>query len=81
VTPHSLVDCRDCLQKKIRYKNARRDRRKGRIKEKERMGEGRDRIGIEKNSMASVRKRTIPTERPPLVSEVRTNVLWVYGAT
>jgi hypothetical protein len=27
----------------------------------------------EKNSVASVRKQTIPTERPPLVSEVSAN--------
>jgi hypothetical protein len=27
------------------------------------------------NSMASVRKQTIPTERPPLVSEVSANFL------
>jgi hypothetical protein len=29
--------------------------------------------------MASVRKRTIPTERPPLVSEVSTNFLRIEG--
>jgi hypothetical protein len=32
------------------------------------------------NSMASVRKRTIPIERPPLVSEVRANFLRIEGA-
>jgi hypothetical protein len=35
----------------------------------------------EKNSVASVRKRTIPTERPPLVSEVSANFLRIEGAT
>jgi hypothetical protein len=30
-----------------------------------------------KNSMTSVRKRTIPTERPPLVSEVSANILQI----
>jgi hypothetical protein len=34
-----------------------------------------------KNSVASVRKRTIPTKRPPLVSEVSTNFLRIDGAT
>jgi hypothetical protein len=34
-----------------------------------------------KNSVASVRKRAIPTERPPLVSEVRANFLRIEGAT
>jgi hypothetical protein len=34
-----------------------------------------------KNTMASVRKRTIPTERPPLVSEVSANFLRTKGAT
>jgi hypothetical protein len=34
-----------------------------------------------KNSMASVCKRTIPTERPPLVSEVSANVLRIEGVT
>jgi hypothetical protein len=34
-----------------------------------------------KNSMSSVRKRTIPTERPPLVSEVSVNFLQIEGAT
>jgi hypothetical protein len=34
---------------------------------------------IKKNSMASVRKRTIPTERPPLVSEVSANFLRIEG--
>jgi hypothetical protein len=33
------------------------------------------------NSMAPVRKRTIPTERPPLVSEVSASFLWIEGAT
>jgi hypothetical protein len=33
------------------------------------------------NSMATVRKRTIPTERPPLVSEVSANFLRIEGAT
>jgi hypothetical protein len=33
-----------------------------------------------KNSMASVRKRTIPTEHPPLVSEVSANFLRIEGA-
>jgi hypothetical protein len=28
------------------------------------------------NSMAFVRKRTIPTERPPLVGEVSANLCW-----
>jgi hypothetical protein len=28
------------------------------------------------NSVALVRKRTIPTERPPLVGEVSANVCW-----
>jgi hypothetical protein len=31
------------------------------------------------NSVASVRKRTIPTERPPLVSEVSANVTNPYS--
>jgi hypothetical protein len=31
------------------------------------------------NSVAVVRKRTIPTERPPLVSEVSVNLLRVEG--
>jgi hypothetical protein len=31
------------------------------------------------NSVAIVRKRTIPTERPPLVGEVSANHLWVEG--
>jgi hypothetical protein len=31
------------------------------------------------NSVALVRKRTIPTERPPLVGEVSANFLWVEG--
>jgi hypothetical protein len=30
-------------------------------------------INYKENSVASVRKRTIPTERPPLVSEVSAN--------
>jgi hypothetical protein len=30
--------------------------------------------GSQKNSVASVRKRTIPTERPPFVSEISANV-------
>jgi hypothetical protein len=34
-----------------------------------------------KNSVASVSKRTIPTERPPLVSEVSANILRIEGAT
>jgi hypothetical protein len=34
-----------------------------------------------KHSMASVRKRTIPTERPPLVTEVSANFLRIEGAT
>jgi hypothetical protein len=34
-----------------------------------------------KNSVASVRKRTIPTERPPLVSEVSANFLRIESAT
>jgi hypothetical protein len=29
--------------------------------------------------MAVVRKRTIPTERPPLVGKVSANLLWVEG--
>jgi hypothetical protein len=33
------------------------------------------------NSVASVRKRTIPTERPPLVREVSANFLLIEGAT
>jgi hypothetical protein len=33
------------------------------------------------NSVASVRKRTIPTERPPPVSEVSANFLRIEGAT
>jgi hypothetical protein len=33
------------------------------------------------NSVASVRKETIPTERPPLVREVSTNILRIEGAT
>jgi hypothetical protein len=32
-----------------------------------------------KNSMALVRKRTIPTERPLLVGEVSANFLWAEG--
>jgi hypothetical protein len=35
----------------------------------------------QQNSVASVRKRTIPTGRPPLVSEVRANFLRIEGAT
>jgi hypothetical protein len=31
-------------------------------------------IDLKKNSMIWVRKRTIPTERPPLVGEVITNL-------
>jgi hypothetical protein len=31
------------------------------------------------NSMAVVRKQTIPTERPPLVAEVSANLLRVEG--
>jgi hypothetical protein len=39
-------------------------------------------LEINKNSMASVRKRTIPTERPPLFSEVSANFfLRIEGAT
>jgi hypothetical protein len=34
---------------------------------------------IETNSVAVVRKRTIPTERPPLVGEVSANLLRVEG--
>jgi uncharacterized protein YxjI len=34
-----------------------------------------------KNSVASVRKRTIPTEQPPLVSEISANFLRIEGAT
>jgi hypothetical protein len=34
-----------------------------------------------KNSVASVRKRTIPTERPSLVSEVSANFLRIEDAT
>jgi hypothetical protein len=34
-----------------------------------------------KNSVASVRKRTMQTERPPLISEVSANFLWIEGAT
>jgi hypothetical protein len=34
---------------------------------------------LKKNSMASVRKRTIPTERPPPVSEVSANFLQIRG--
>jgi hypothetical protein len=34
-----------------------------------------------KNSVASVRKRTIPTERPLLVSEDSVNFLRIEGAT
>jgi hypothetical protein len=30
---------------------------------------------IKKNSVASIRKRTIPTERPPLVSEVSGKII------
>jgi hypothetical protein len=33
------------------------------------------------SSVTSVRKRTIPTERPPLVSEVSANFLRIEGAT
>jgi hypothetical protein len=36
---------------------------------------------VKKNSMASVRKRTIPNERPPLVSEISANYLRIEGAT
>jgi hypothetical protein len=36
---------------------------------------------IKKNSMASVHKRTIPTERQPLVSEVSASFLRIEGAT
>jgi hypothetical protein len=32
-----------------------------------------------KNSVASVRQRTIPTERQPLVNEVSANFLWIEG--
>jgi hypothetical protein len=34
---------------------------------------------VKQNSVASVRKRTIPTERPPLVSEVSANFLRIEG--
>jgi hypothetical protein len=34
---------------------------------------------LKKSSVASVRKRTIPTERLPLVSEVSANFLWIEG--
>jgi hypothetical protein len=40
-----------------------------------------NRGSTKKNSIASVRKRTIPTERPPLVSEVSANFLRIEGAT
>jgi hypothetical protein len=33
------------------------------------------------NSVALVRERTIPTERPPLVGEVSANFLQIEGAT
>jgi hypothetical protein len=33
------------------------------------------------NSMVCVRELNIPRERPPLVSEVITNFLWIEGAT
>jgi hypothetical protein len=36
---------------------------------------------IKKNSVVWVRKRTIPTERPPLVGEVIAKFLWIEGAT
>jgi hypothetical protein len=36
-------------------------------------------VTIKKNSVALVRKRTIPTERPPLVGEVSANFLRVEG--
>jgi hypothetical protein len=31
---------------------------------------------LKKNSVALVRKRTIPTDRPPLVGEVSANLCW-----
>jgi hypothetical protein len=36
---------------------------------------------LSKNSLASVRKRTIPTERPPLLNEVSANILRIEGDT
>jgi hypothetical protein len=36
---------------------------------------------IELNSVALVRERTIPTERPPLVGEVSVNFLRIEGVT
>jgi hypothetical protein len=36
---------------------------------------------LKKNSTASVRKRTIPTERPPLVGEASAYFLRIEGAT
>jgi hypothetical protein len=37
-------------------------------------------VGITKlNSVALVRERTIPTERPPPVGEVSANFLWIEG--
>jgi hypothetical protein len=39
------------------------------------------RVTCKKNSMASVRKRTIPTERPPIVSKVSANFLRIEDAT
>jgi hypothetical protein len=36
-------------------------------------------IIIKKNFMVSVRKQTIPTERPPLVSEVSADLLRIEG--
>jgi hypothetical protein len=41
--------------------------------------EGGQSVYLKKNSVASVCKRTIPTERPPLVSEVSANFLRIEG--
>jgi hypothetical protein len=38
-------------------------------------------VVVEKTSVASVRKRNIPNERPSLVSEVSANFLRIKGAT
>jgi hypothetical protein len=42
---------------------------------------GRHEEAITKHSVVWVRERTIPTERPPLVGEVRANFLRIKGAT
>jgi hypothetical protein len=38
-------------------------------------------LAVKEKSVALVRKRTIPTERPSLVDEVSANILWIEGVT